>query len=105
MNRMVDDFKASAPAGLKSLFQEGGRIGWLWMRTELALVEGLVLGLAICFPIALMVLMMATRNFIISFFATSSIGFIVLGFCRLNGWDLGIAESIAGIIVIGFSVD
>merc|ERR1711871_1651719 len=108
MNRLVDNFKADAPAGLKSLFQEGGRIGWLWMRTELALVHGLVLGLAICFPIALLVLMMATLNWVLSFYATSLIGFIVLcvlGFCRLNGWDLGIAESIAGIIVIGFSVD
>ena len=58
-------------------------------------------------PVAFVVLMVATNNIIISSFATLN-GFIVssvLGFTAVMGWDLGIAESIAGIIVIGFSVD
>ena len=29
----------------------------------------------------------------------------VLGLCKMLGWALGIAESIAAVIVIGFSVD
>merc|ERR1712054_498041 len=65
-------------------------------------------GMAICFPVAFVVLMVATNNIIVSSFATISIGFIVssvLGFTKsVMGWDLGIAETIAGIIVIGFSV-
>merc|ERR1711871_665895 len=77
--------------------------------TEKALVAGLMNGLAICFPIAFLVLAFATRNLLLSIFATLSIGFIVasvLGSVKLfHGWDLGIAETIAGIIVIGFSVD
>merc|ERR1712028_299835 len=62
-----------------------------------------------CFPIAFAVLALATRNGPLALVATTAIGFIVasvLGFVKyFNNWDLGIAETIAGIIVIGFSVD
>ena len=66
-------------------------------------------GFAICFPCAYIVLLAATRNV-----ATASIAIIsvmgivasVLGLCKwAMGWGLGIGESIAAVIVIGFSVD
>jgi predicted RND superfamily exporter protein len=107
--KMIADFVADAPKGLTHMGQSFGHQGWVWMETEKALVAGLMNGLAICFPIAFVVLAVATRNFILSIIATLSIGFIVasvLGSVKLfYGWDLGIAETIAGIIVIGFSVD
>ena len=105
----VKDLKSTLPEGLKSLFQESGYYGWVWMITQRQLVTSMMEGMAICFPVAFVVLMVATNNIIVSSFATISIGFIVssvLGFTKsVMGWDLGIAESIAGIIVIGFSVD
>ncbi len=107
--KMISEFVADAPKGLTHMGQSFGHQGWVWMETEKALVAGLMNGLAICFPIAFLVLAVATRNLILSVIATLSIGFIVasvLGSVKLfYGWDLGIAETIAGIIVIGFSVD
>lgn len=67
------------------------------------------LGLSICFPVAYIVLMFATKNIILATYAIFAIGSIVtavLGFCEsIMGWPLGVGETIAGIIVIGFSVD
>ena len=83
-------------------------ISWTWMITELGLVESLFQGFAICFPVAFMVILVATGNLIVSFFAIFCIIFIVggvMGLVQFLGWDLGVAESIAGIIVVGFSVD
>ena len=78
---------------------------WTWTATEKGLVQGLFLGMGICFPVAFIVLTLATMNIIVSTFAIISIAGIVtsvLGFCQsVMGWPLGIGESIAGIIVIG----
>merc|ERR1719231_1215163 len=104
---LIEDFVSSAPSGLQTVFQYC--VDWSWMITEEALVLSLLKGLAICFPIAFVVLLMATQNIFIALYATMSIGFIVLsvlGACKAYfDWNLGISESIAGIIVIGFSVD
>ena len=109
LEKSVEEQIEKMPEGLKSIFQESGYYGWVWMVTQRQLVTSMMEGMAICFPVAFVVLMVATNNIIISSFATLSIGFIVssvLGFTKaVMGWDLGIAESIAGIIVIGFSVD
>lgn len=171
--------------GVATMVQSSG-FNWAWMVTEAAFISGLMNGLLICFPVALGVLLFATRNVVVSVFATISIGCIVvsvLGLCKFmvrkkeggrqrkaerekgrkggsvyvlcvasercqccrrchrtpripyaqcclysayssvphallasflphlssflfpQGWELAIAESIAGVIVIGFSVD
>lgn len=64
-------------------------------------------GASTAFPIALVTLLLATRNVIIAFFAVVSVGGIVasvLGMCHLLGWELGTGESIAGVMVIGLAV-
>lgn len=82
---------------------------FVWMRSEMGLVRGFYQGMFIAFPVAFCVLMFATGNIFISFYAILSVLFIVfgvLGFANYGlHWDLGVAESIAGIIIIGFSVD
>eukprot|EP00961_Rhodomonas_salina_P183703 2479690-Rhodomonas_salina.1 len=109
---LVAKLLADAPAGMESMFQtdtQASGTGWTWMDVEDALVQNLLTGFAICFPVAFVVLVFATGNVVIATFATTSIVFIVagvLGAAKLYyDWDLGIAESIAGVIVIGFSVD
>ena len=101
-------FTADGPASFKSGFHDAGR-SWIWMVTQKDLVTGLFQGLALCFPVAFLVLLWATGNLVMAVYATVSIAgivSIVLGWCKIvMGWDLGIAESIAGIIVIGMSVD
>lgn len=80
-----------------------------WVVTEKALVDGVFQGFAICFPVAFVVLLVATGSPRLSLFAIVAIALIVgvtLGFCQaVMGWALGVAESIASIIVIGLSVD
>ncbi len=106
--RLVGDVRADMPGPLKAVMQSA-HFTWGWMRTELALVSNMFTGLAISFPVAFLVLLIATRNYILSMLACVSIGCIVtsvLGLVRYAyGWDLGVAESIAAVIVVGFSVD
>lgn len=112
LEEFVKERRSNAPVGLGSLFQSDTLVpalGWTWMDVEDALVQNLMLGFAICFPVAFVVLVLATGNVIVAFYAIMSIALIVasvLGAAKLYaGWSLGVAESIAGVIVIGFSVD
>lgn len=80
-----------------------------WLPSEVGLVIGFYQGLIIAFPVSFLVLLYATGNIIVSIYAMVAVFFIVfsvLGFLKY-GMDasLGVAESIAGIIIIGFSVD
>ncbi|KAJ1496019.1 hypothetical protein T484DRAFT_1875221 [Baffinella frigidus] len=113
---VIEDFtearRADAPPGMQTLFQTDtlpSSVGWTWMNVEDALVRNLLFGFTLCFPVALVVLIFATGNIVIAVIAVSTIIFIVagvLGAARVfYGWELGVAESIAGVIVIGFSVD
>mmetsp|Transcript_6051 Transcript_6051/g.11498 ORF Transcript_6051/g.11498 Transcript_6051/m.11498 type:complete len:998 (+) Transcript_6051:160-3153(+) len=107
---VVDDLLKQLDTGTAStggVITEAG-IAWTWMVTEYGLVNGLFTGFAICFPVAFLVLIMATKNVIVSFYAILAIIQIVasvMGIVQALDYDLGVAESIAGIIVIGFSVD
>jgi protein dispatched 1 len=82
---------------------------FVWMKSEQGLVKGFYQGLSIAFPVALVVLLFATGNILLSLYAIVTVFFItfgVLGFAKYAlDWNLGISESIAGIIIIGFSVD
>jgi len=73
------------------------------------LIVTLTQGLTLCFPMSFIVLLCATENWRISVFGILTIMLIVgnvLGFFKfVLNWALGIAESIAGVIVIGFSID
>jgi len=112
MEDFIGERRGKAPEGMQSIFQSDTLVpalGWTWMSVEDALVRNLMVGFAICFPVAFVVLIGATGNIIVGTYAIISIAFIVagvLGAARFySGWDLGVAESIAGVIVIGFSVD
>lgn len=99
---------AKAPESVGSILQTAG-FDWVFFALEKALVDGLFTGFAICFPVAFVVLLCATGNIIVSLVAIVTIVLIVmgvLGWCWIvEGWYLGISESIAGIIVIGLAVD
>ena len=66
--------------------------------------------MAICFPFAFLVIAISTANVWLAFLATFKIFGIVttvlgLGAKGMLGWHLGAAETIAAVIIIGFSVD
>jgi hypothetical protein len=94
------------PATARHVFQH--TFDWVWGWTQAGTVQGLTSGMAIAFPVAFLALLLATTNFVLAFFACVSVGGIVatvLGYCYLNGWALGPPEAIAGVMVIGLSVD
>ena len=109
----LDVFEAernsAAPVGLKNMMYSTGGGNFAWASTQLGLVENVFNGFRIVFPAAFLTLLMATGNWIVSLYAIATIAGIVaqvLGMCKaIFGWELGIAESIAAVIVIGFSVD
>merc|ERR1712048_1433912 len=104
----VDRERSTAPASLHSIkFHADGLFANYDLGEEL--IKGFFSGCAIALPIAFLVLLASTRNFIVAFCAVLSVASIVLcvlGFCKsAMDWDLGIGEAIAGVIVIGYSVD
>mmetsp|Transcript_73571 Transcript_73571/g.185940 ORF Transcript_73571/g.185940 Transcript_73571/m.185940 type:complete len:1090 (+) Transcript_73571:76-3345(+) len=100
--------QAAAPEAIGRILQTVG-FDWILLVLEQELVGGLFNGFAICFPTAFVVLLLATQNVLVAVYAVVTIGAIVmsvLGWCwAAEGWYLGVAESIAGIIVIGLAVD
>jgi len=106
--RFLDRERSIAPAAAGDALQTAGA-EWVLLVLEQTLVKGLFQGFAICFPTAFVVLLLATGNVLVALYAITTIGAIVmsvLGWCwAVEGWYLGISESIAGIIVIGLAVD
>ena len=106
--KMIGEINKINDKNLGDSFQDAG-ITWVWFDIERNLINSMFTGLAICFPISFLVLLFATRNWYLSFVSIISIGFVVgnvLGFCKFYmNWHLGIAETVAAVIVIGFSID
>jgi hypothetical protein len=105
--QLEDDLRDAAPQELQSVFVSGGVTFLVW-EAQGFMVANLLQGIAICSPVVFLLLLFTTRNVQISAFALLSVLFIVgsvLGLAQWLGWPLGIAESIAGVLVIGFSVD
>ena len=80
---------------------------WYALVYEYAFITSAINGIAIALPLAFIVLLISTRNWIISIFAIMDIvGVISCELCVMYivGWKFGMVESIAVIMVIGFSV-
>ena len=80
------------------------------MKTQEALVQNTFQGLIICFCMAFVVLLLSTMDLRAGLIATVTIAGVVttvmgVGVRGIMGWDLGIGESIAAVILIGLSVD
>jgi len=89
---------------------QSGRVSWTWIKTQKAFIQSAISGVFTVFAIALVVLNIATGNVVISalaIFTVASVVTTVLGICirGMRDWDLGIAESLISIILIGFSMD
>ena len=105
----VFDLNARAPAGVANAKQTA-YYTWTWMKTQEALVQNTFQGLIICFCMAFVVLLLSTMDLRTGLIATVTIAGVVttvmgVGVRGIMGWDLGIGESIAAVILIGLSVD
>ena len=103
----MEDYVATSPPGLKHVYQEAGPF-WAWMRSEKAFADGVQQGVSISVVLAFTIMLISTQNVLIALYAIISVGFIVMtvvGFMVMNDYQLGVSESIAMVIIIGFSVD
>uniref|UniRef100_A0A7S3CP63 SSD domain-containing protein n=1 Tax=Strombidium rassoulzadegani TaxID=1082188 RepID=A0A7S3CP63_9SPIT len=92
--------------GLQKFFQHSN--AWPFMPTEEAFAQNAKQGIAISISFALVILLIATRNWVVSIISVFCIGIVIVsivGIMHLNGQQLGTSESISIVILIGFSVD
>ena len=65
-------------------------------------------GMTISVSLAFVILLLSTMNIIVTLFAILSISIVcssVAAIMVLNGWEMGASESVAMVVIIGFSVD
>merc|ERR1719384_967202 len=103
----IAQFVSNCPVNLCNAV-ENVSLRWCWLETQRAFVRSAVQGILIAMPLALVILMISTQNWIVSLFAVFDIVGIML--CELSimylmGWKFGVSESVAIVIIIGFSVD
>jgi len=106
LRRFLDDVRESAPQEMETVFQMSFDL--LWTQSELAIVEGMFIGLAISLPVAYGVLILATGNLITATLAIvtiTSVIVVVLGIAELTGFALSVSIAIAVSMVVGLSVD
>jgi predicted RND superfamily exporter protein len=104
----MDEQNDAAPRGGGGALQMS--YVWVWAKTQEALVDLVVNGMGITFTLSFVVLVFATGNVVLALISIATIAGIVVSVlgigCRgMMGWDLDITESIAAVILIGFSVD
>lgn len=78
------------------------------MESEYAFYTGALQGIGVSITLAFIIMLIATQNLIVTIYAIISVVFIVSATTSvmvLLGWELGVPESIAIVIAIGFSVD
>merc|ERR1712003_246528 len=102
----MSDYEKSAPASAKLVDYASQE--FVQLAVERALISTVVRGLLIIFPVVFLILLLATKNYVLATLSVTAILFIVitvLGIVfTIIGWELGTAESIVA-IMIGLSVD
>lgn len=67
-----------------------------------------IYGMTCAMAFAFLILLIATRNIILALLAIFSVSVVIVSTVAvmvLNGWELGVSESISVVIMIGLSVD
>ena len=75
---------------------------------EKAFFTNAVNGITMSVSFAFLVLIFATMNVVVTLFAVISVTFVcasVVAVMVFNGWEMGASESVAVVVIIGFSVD
>jgi hypothetical protein len=103
---LIQSERALAPIELRQMFQSSPT--WPWFTMGPALHQSTYAGVLISFVFCFIILLQATHNIKIScasIFAMTAVWLTNMAVMQLNGWRLGITESIAIVVQIGLSVD
>ncbi|CAI2362894.1 unnamed protein product [Moneuplotes crassus] len=104
---LKDNYNKASQTGVNNVIQTG-EFHWAYLATEKEFANGAITGTAMSLSFAFVVLIISTLNIITATYAIASITGIVISvvaFMEILGWTLGILESLAIVILIGFSVD
>jgi hypothetical protein len=103
-----DEINSNAPnEEINNSFQEAG-MNWVWMITQNAFVSNALSGMYTSAALCFVILVIITGNVLIASYAVFSVlGILacVMAVIHLIGFQLGTAESITTVILIGLSVD
>ena len=97
--KFMDEQNAKAPKGMKNMIQTSRP--WTYMMQERAFVTSALQGIGISISFAFVVLIIATRNIIqsiLSIFCVSVVIVSTVAIMNINGWELGVAESVAVVV-------
>jgi len=100
-------YRENAPESLKSVDHEG-KENWAWLTSQKMFIRSAFQGMAVAGIFAFLVLIYATTNIIqalISIFCVAIVILSVLALLQMKGWEIGVSESIAMVMIIGFAVD
>ncbi|KAK1867335.1 hypothetical protein I4F81_009842 [Pyropia yezoensis] len=102
----VSRVAAAAPLGVARPYAVNS--AWAFAVSQDELVRGAQRGAGLSLGVGLAVLIASTRHLYVSVLAILCVGGVVvnvLGLANLVGWRLGVSESVAATIVVGFSLD
>lgn len=102
----VKSANSGAPGGLKNLRQ--GSQTWTFIPTEKSLVKNAIVGIALAMAFSFVIVLLATRNIINTVLAILCVSMVILSitaYYAIRGYQFGTTESIAVVVLIGFSVD
>ena len=105
--KIVDDIRQKYPRGISTCFQIP-EDQWANLSLEQSLFKNNIAGMATSILFAWIVLLISTKNYWVSLQAALSILLVIatiISSIYLQGWSLGMAESIGLIVFVGFSVD
>jgi hypothetical protein len=103
----VEKFNNISSPGINRVKQTAG-LDWCLMMTEIKFVETMYQGLTISIVFAFLALLCATSNIIMAFYASLTIGMIIINVMAIipyMGWQTGSSESVGVVICVGFAVD
>lgn len=103
----MDAWTKNAPEPLKSVKFTAG-VAFSWIVTEIEFVNSALWGVLLAFIFAFVVLTIVTTNMLLALWAIYAVFIVicsVVAIMVLKGWEVGIAESIAIVLLIGLSVD
>lgn len=83
---------------------------WMWagMPTEVAFFESAIQGIGIALAFATVVLLIVTRNLIVTICSIFNVAVIIASMATFMVWDgqkMGVYQSLALVMLVGFSVD
>ena len=104
---IMKSYNNGSPDGMDNAYQSAG-FTWAWLATQEELVTGAIQGITISLTFSFIVLVCSTLNIIAAIYSIICITCIVItviGSIQMIGWQLGVLEAVAVVIIVGFSVD